>query len=69
MGDFWERDSAWKSVNGHGIADRVGGRDPGFVAAIVFKCGAYVVAFYTMGGKSMALRWGFMDDDFGAGDS
>ena len=53
------------------MADGVGGRDPGFVAAIVFKCGSnvVVVAFYTMGGKSTVLRWGFMDNDFGARDS
>ena len=69
MGDFWERDSAWKPVDGHGIADRVGGGDPCFVAAIVFKCGADVVSFYTMGGKSAALRWSFMDKDFGSRDS
>ena len=59
-----------KPVNGHGIVDGVGGRDPGFVAAIVFMCGANVVAFvYTIGGKITALRRGFKDNDFGAGDS
>lgn len=69
MGDFRERDSVGEPVNGHGISGRVGCRDPGFVAAVVFKCRADVVAFYTMGSESTALRWSFMDDDFGAGDS
>ena len=69
MGDLWERDSAGEPVNGHGIVDRVGCRDPGFVAAVVFKGGADVVAFGTVGGESTALRWSFMDDDFGTRDS
>ena len=39
------------------------------VAAIVFQGRADIVTFYTMGGKSAALRWSFMDKDFGSRDS